>query len=113
MKHLKRDSAREREEIERSWDMPEKSSPPTLDPWLSYAPAILGRPSQSQAHLPVGGALGPAAAPPSPHPPSGAGSSIKPSQPNKSASELVKNPELSSSTGGPVTAPPFSNNESK
>jgi len=115
-KHLKRDNAREREEIERSWDVPGKSTPPIPDPWLSYVPAIMGRPSQPQAHLPAGGALGRSSSfafLQSPHPPSGAGSSVKPSQPDKSASELVKTPEPSSSTGGLATAPPSSNNESR
>ena len=50
-KHSKRDKAREREEIERSWDVPGKSITPNLDAGPSYAPAILGRPSpQPQAH---------------------------------------------------------------
>src|SRR5260221_13975911 len=52
-KHSKRDKAREREEIERSWDVPGQSiTTPNLDAGPSYAPAILGRPSpQPQAHL--------------------------------------------------------------
>ena len=116
-KHSKRDKAREREEIERSWDVPGKSATPNLDAGPSYAPTILGRPSpQPQAHLAVGGARGSAAGSPSPHSPSGAvSSSVKPSQPNNSnsAPTVVKNPESSSSTGGPSTAPPSSNNKSK
>jgi hypothetical protein len=117
-KHSKKDKAREREEIERSWDVPGKSITPNLDAGPSYAPAILGRPSpQPQAHLAVGSARGSAAAPPSPQSQSqsGTGSSVKPSQPNNvnSTSALVKNPEPSSSTGGPSTVPPSINNKSK
>ena len=85
--------------------MPGKSLTPNPDLGLSHAPAMLGRLSPPQAHLAVGGALGSTAASPSLHPSSGAVSSVKPNQPNKSASELVKNPELLSSTGGPATAP--------
>jgi hypothetical protein len=114
-KHSKKDKAREREEIERSWDVPGKSITPNLDPGSSHAPEILARPSQPQAHLVVGGARGSAAASPSPQAQPGAGSSIKPNQPNHSASTLVKNPEPSSSSnGGLATAPPSSsNNKSK
>ena len=115
-KHSKKDRAREREEIERSWDVPGKSITPNLDPGSLHAPEIFGRPSQSQAHLAVvGGARGSAAASPSPQAQPGAGSSVKPSQPNNSASALAKNPEpLLSSTGGPPAPPPSSsNNKSK
>jgi len=102
-KHSKKDRAREREEIERSWDVPGEGITPNLDPGLS--PEILGKPSQTQAlaHLAVelGGARGSAVALPSPQAQSGAGSSVKPSQPN-SASALTKSPEPSSSAGGTV-----------
>jgi len=72
----------------------EKSIVPNLNLGLSHAPDILGRPSQPRAHLTVGGARasGSAAAPPSPRSQPGAGSSAKPSQPNNSASALVKTP---------------------
>jgi len=112
-KHSKKDRARERDEIERSWDVPGKSITPNLDPGLSHTPEILGRPSQPQAHLAVGGARGSAAASPSPQAQTGAGSSVKPSQLNNSSSAPVKNPEPSSSTGGLPPAPPSSNNKSK
>ena len=114
-KHSKKGKAREREEIERSWDVPGKSATPNLDPGSSHTPEILTRPSQPQAHLAVGGARGSAAASPSPQAQPGAGSPVKPSQPNNSASTLVKKPEPSSSSnGGPATAlPSSSNNKSK
>jgi len=91
-KHSKTNRARERNEIERSWDMRGNSITPDLDPGLSHAPAISGRPSQLQAHLAVGGARGSAAASLSPHSQSGAGSCVNPSQPNNSASVLAKYP---------------------
>jgi len=80
---------------------PEGALLPNLDPRFAHAPAILGRPSQPQARLAVGGARGPAEASRSPHSQSGAGSCVKPSQSNNSASALVKNPEPSSSPAGP------------
>jgi len=66
-KPTKKDRARERDEIEPSWDVPGKSITPHLDLGLSHAPAVLGRLSQSQAHLAVGGARGSAATSPSSH----------------------------------------------
>ena len=68
-----------------------------------------------RSHLAVECACGSAVASPLPRSQSGAGSSVKPSQPNStnSASALVKTPDLSSSIGGPSTAPPSSNNKSK
>lgn len=67
-KHLKRDRARERKEIERSWVVPWKSITLSVDSGLSHAAVILGRPSQPPAHLAVGGARGEAAPSPSLHP---------------------------------------------
>jgi len=86
--------------------------PSHSQPLVVVRASDFGRPSRPQAHLPVGGALGSAASPSS-HPPSGAGSPVKPSQHNKSTSERVKNPGPSLTTGAPATAPPFSNNESR
>ena len=92
---------------------PERASLPISTPGLSHAPGNFGRPSQPQAHLAVGGSRESAAAFPLQAQP-GAGPSVKPGQPNNSASAaLVKNPEPSSSTGGPPTAPLSSNNRSK
>jgi hypothetical protein len=54
----KRDGAREREEIERSWDVLGKSITPNFDPGSSHAPEILGRSSQLQGRFDVGGARG-------------------------------------------------------
>ena len=98
----KKDRARERDEIEPSWDVPGKSITPHLDLGLSHAPAVLGRLSQSQAHLAVGGARGLAAASPYSHSQSGAESFVNPDQSNNSASALVKSTQPSSSTGGPA-----------
>ena len=87
-----------------------KERPSYSRPVVVVRASDFGRLSRPQAHLPVRGALGSAASPSS-HPPSGAGSPFKPSQPNKSTSERVKNPRPSLSTGAPATAPPSSNNE--
>ena len=94
----KKDRAREREEIERSWDVP-GNVPRNVDAGLS--PAILGRPSQAQAHA-VGRASGSAVSP-SPRPQSGP---VKVNQPN-TVSAPVKNTEPTS-TGGQATASPCS-----
>ena len=91
--------AREREETERSWDVPGDVAR-NIDAGLS--PAILGSPSQAKAHS-VGRATGSAASP-SPRPQSGP---VKTNQPS-AASAPVKNPEPSS-TGGLGTAPPCGN----
>jgi len=110
-KHLKRDRVREYDKIEHSWGVLRKSITPNLDPGLSHALKISGRPSQPYAHLTVGGARGSAAASPSSHSQSGAGSSVEPSQPNNSAPSREETPELSPTTGGPATAPPSSSND--
>jgi hypothetical protein len=95
----KKDQAREREEIEHSWDVPGNVAR-NVDAGLSSA--ILGRPSQAQAHA-VGGSSGSALSP-SPLPQSGP---VKINQLN-AASAPVKNPEPSSTGGGPAIVPPCS-----
>ena len=94
----KKDRAREREEIERSWDVPGNVAR-NVDAELS--PAVLGRESRAQAHA-VGRANGSTASP-SPRQQSGP---VKADQPNE-VSAPVKNTE-STSTGGQATAPPCS-----
>jgi len=96
--------------MERSWDVPGKSITPNLAPRLSHASEILGKTVTATCPSYRWRCRGSAAASPSPHSQSGAGSSVKPSQPNSSTSSLVKNPEPSSSTGGPPTAPLSSSN---
>ena len=91
--------AREREEIEHSWDVPGDVAR-NIDAGLS--PAILARPSQAQAHS-VGRASGSAASP-SRRPQSGP---VKANQPN-AVSGPAKNPEPSY-TGGPAAALPCGN----
>ena len=56
----------ERDEMERSWDVPRTGITPILDRGLSHAPEILGIPLQPQAHLAVGGTRGSATASSSP-----------------------------------------------
>jgi hypothetical protein len=91
--------AREREEIERSWDLPGDVAR-NID--VGFSPAILGRPSQAQAHS-VGRASGSTASP-SRHPQSGP---VKTDQPN-AVSAPVKIPEPSY-TGEPAAASPCGN----
>jgi len=113
-KHWEKDRARECEEIERSWDVPGKS---ITTPGRRTLQRFWGKPSpHPQAHF-CHRRRGSAAASPSPHSQSGAGSCVKPSQATSnnfsSESALVKNSEPSSSTGGPATVPLSSNNTSK
>lgn len=85
---------------------------PQSRPGLSHVPKSLRRPSQSQAHLAVGGARESAVASPSLHSQSGAGSCVKPSRPDGSATAPTKRTKLSSSTARPATPPLSSNNKS-
>ena len=98
----KKDRARKREEIERSWDVPGNVAR-NIDSGLS--PAILGRPPQARVHA-VGRASGSAASP-SPRLQPGP---VKVNRPNAIPAP-VKNPELSF-TGGSAAASPCGN-ESK
>jgi cytoskeletal protein RodZ len=105
-------AAKEREEIERSWDVPGNAAPSLVAAGSPGPHPVLGRPSSSQApaHNTVVSSFANGSAAAWPSPQLGA---HKVNQTN-AASAPVKTPEPSS-TGGPASppAPPTGNNKNK